>query len=286
MARHDWQEKVFGPMFQPRIRKTTLQSAVATAELVFHAAVRNVRKSHGNAVVGLIMNIFQTVLMVAVFYMMFALLGMRGAAIRGDYLLYIMSGIFVFMTHIKTVGAVVGCEGHASPMMKHSPMNTFVAVAAAALGALYQQFLSAVVVLYIYHAAFVPISFEDPAGMMGMFLLAWMSGVALGMVLQAAKPWWPEGIGMISQVYMRANMIFSGKMFVANMMPGHILVFFDWNPLFHIIDQGRGYIFLDYSPRYSSVTYPVLCTVAVLMIGLMGEFYTRKYASASWGAGK
>ena len=273
-------------MFRQQMRKSTLQSALATAEVVFHVAVRNVRKSHGNAVVGLIMNIFQTVLMVAVFYVMFSLLGMRGASIRGDYLLYIMSGVFVFMTHVKTVGAVVGCEGHASPMMKHSPMNTFVAVAAAALSALYQQVLSAAVVLYIYHAAFVPITFEDPVGIMSMFLLAWVSGLALGMVLQAAKPWWPEGIGMVAQVYMRANMIFSGKMFVANMMPGHVLVFFDWNPLFHIIDQGRGFIFLNYTPHYSSMAYPIYCTIAFLMIGLMAEFYTRKFASASWGAGK
>ena len=273
-------------MFQRELRTTTLQSAVATAEVIFHAAVRNVRKSHGNAVIGLLLNIFQTVLMIAVFYAMFALLGMRGSSIRGDYLLYIMSGIFVYMTHVKTMGAVVACEGHASPMMKHTPMNTFVAVAAAALGALYQQFLSAAVVLYVYHAAFVPITFEDPAGILSMFLLAWMSGLALGMVLQAAKPWWPEGISMISQVYTRASMIFSGKMFVANMMPGHVLVFFSWNPLFHIIDQGRGYIFLNYTPHYSNVAYPIWCTLAFLMVGLMGEFYTRKYASASWGAGK
>lgn len=273
-------------MFKREVRLTTLGSALAMAEVIFHAAVRNVRKSHGNAVVGLLLNIFQTVLMIAVFYLMFQLLGMRQTAIRGDFLLYLMSGIFVFMTHVKTLGAVVSSDGHASPMMKHAPVNTFVVVAAAALGALYQQTLSAAVVLYVYHAAFVPITIEDVSGTMGMFLLAWFSGLGLGMVLQAAKPWWPEGIGMLAQVYTRANMIFSGKMFVANMMPTHILAFFDWNPLFHIIDQGRGYIFLNYSPHYSDVAYPLYCTLAFIMIGLMGEFYTRKYASASWGAGK
>ena len=273
-------------MFQREVRSTTLGSALATAEVIFHAAVRNVRKSHGNAVVGLLMNIFQTVLMVSVFFVMFALLGMRGNAIRGDYLLYLMSGVFIFMTHVKTMGAVVGSDGHASPMMKHAPMNTFVVVAAAALGALYQQTLSAAVVLYVYHAAFVPITFEDPSGTLAMFLLAWISGVGVGMVMQAAKPWWPEGIGLISQVYTRANMIFSGKMFVANMMPTHILAYFQWNPLFHIIDQARGDIFLNYTPHFSNVAYPVWCTLAFLMIGLMGEFYTRKYASASWSAGK
>jgi hypothetical protein len=30
----------------------------------------------------------------------------------------------------------------------------------------------------------------------------------------------------------------------------------------------------------------VWMTLLFLMLGLMGEFYTRKYASASWGAGK
>jgi ABC-type polysaccharide/polyol phosphate export permease len=87
-------------------------------------------------------------------------------------------------------------------------------------------------------------------------------------------------------VYQRANMIASGKMLVANATPTSILRIFDWNPLFHTIDQGRGFIFLNYHPRYSSIEYPVIVTAVCLMIGLMGEYYTRKNASLSWGAGK
>jgi ABC-type polysaccharide/polyol phosphate export permease len=272
-------------MFHREIRRTPLQSFFALAELVFHSAVRSVRKTHGNAVIGLMLNIFQTVLLIVVFYLMLSLLGVRANAIRGNFVLYIMSGVFVFMTHTKAMGAVAGSEGPTSPMMKHSPMNTVVAVASAALGALYLQLLSAIVVLFVYHAAFTPITIHDPVGTLAMLLLAWGSGVAIGMVVQAAKPWWPEGVGMISSIYSRANMIFSGKMFVANAVPG-ILHFFDWNPLFHIIDQCRGFAFINYHPNFSSISYPLWCTGAFLMIGLMGEFYTRKYASASWGAGK
>jgi ABC-type polysaccharide/polyol phosphate export permease len=65
-----------------------------------------------------------------------------------------------------------------------------------------------------------------------------------------------------------------------------MLVMFDWNPLFHCIDQARGFVFINYNPHYSSVSYPVYVTIALIMIGLMGEFYTRRHASASWGAGK
>jgi ABC-type polysaccharide/polyol phosphate export permease len=224
--------------------------------------------------------------MVLVFYFTFTLLGMRGAALRGDFLLYVMSGVFMFMTHIKALGAVSGAEGPTSPMMKHSPMNTAVSIAAAALGALYLQVLSAGVVLYVYHAAFNPITIHQPVETVGMLLLAWASGVSIGMILAAARPWAPDAMRIIGSIYMRANMIFSGKMFLANLMPGYMLWLFDWNPLFHVVDQTRGFVFLNYSPHYTSVTYPIYVTLTLAMIGLMAEFYTRKYASASWSAGK
>jgi ABC-type polysaccharide/polyol phosphate export permease len=271
-------------MFRTEVRKTTASSAFAMLELIFHAAVRSVRKNHGNAVLGLVMNMMQTVLLVVVFYIMFSVLKMRGSAIRGDFLLYVMSGIFMFMTHTKALGAVVSADGPTSAMMKHSPMNPIISIAAAALGSLYLQFLSAASVLYIYHAAFTPITINDWQGMMGMFLLSWGSGVAIGMIFKAATPWQPELFGILSQVYSRANMIASGKMFVANSMPTHILAYFWWNPLFHTIDQGRGFVFANYHPRYSSITYPVIVMFVCIVIGLMGEFYTRKYASASWSA--
>lgn len=273
-------------MFRPEVRKTQARTAFGLLELIFHASVRNVRKTHGNAIIGLLLNMTQTILLVAVFFFMFDVLGLRRNAIRGDFLLYIMSGVFMFFTHTKAMGAVVGSEGPTSPMMKHAPMNTVIAISAAALSALYIQVLSAAVVLYIYHAAFVPITIYDWTGTIGMLLLSWASGVAIGMVFLGAKPWAPEAVGLVAQIYQRANMIASGKMFVANTLPGYMLAMFDWNPLFHTIDQARGFIFINYNPHYSSISYAVKVTLVCLMIGLMGEFFTRRRASLSWTARK
>jgi ABC-type polysaccharide/polyol phosphate export permease len=273
-------------MFRPQIRRTRAGGALEILELIYHSAVRKVRKTHGNAMIGLLLNIVQTVLLVAVFYIMFELLGLRGNAIRGDFLLYIMSGVFLYFTHTKAVGAVAGADGPTSPMMKHAPMNTIIAISGAALSALYIQVLSGAVVLFVYHAAFTPVTIDNPVGALAMLLLAWLSGVSVGMILYAAKPWAPEVVGIITQTYQRLNMIASGKMFVANTMPGYLLAFFDWNPLFHCIDQARGFIFVNYYPHFSSISYPIYVTLACLMVGLMGEFYTRRHASLSWGARK
>ncbi|GGE15554.1 ABC-type polysaccharide/polyol phosphate export permease [Gemmobacter megaterium] len=273
-------------MFHIEKRRTRVSGAFELLELIFHAAVRNVRKSHGNAVLGLLINIFQTVLMVGVFYIMFDLLNLRRLAIRGDFLLYVMSGVFLFMTHTKTVGAVSNAEGPTSPMMKHAPMNTIVAIAGAALSALYLQLLSAALVLYFYHAAIKPLEIFHPVGVMGVFLMSWFTGVAIGMVLLAARPWAPDLVGMVTLIYQRVNMIASGKMFVVNMLPGWMIALFDWNPLFHCIDQARGEMFLNYTPHHTSMSYPFYVALSCLMIGLMAEFYTRRHASVSWGAGR
>ena len=273
-------------MFRPQVRKSGFQTALSILELIYHATVRSVRKSHGNALVGLLTSMMQTVMLVAIFFVMYDILGLRGNAIRGDFLLYIMSGIFLFLTHNKAVGAVMGSEGPASAMMNHAPMNTTIAITSAAIGSLYIQVLSLVVILFVYHVAFGPITIMDPAGAFGMVLIAWFSGVAVGMVFLAIKPWFPTFVGIASQVYTRANMIASGKMFVANTLPGYMLAMFDWNPLFHAIDQARGFVFLNYNPHYSSVSYPLYVSMVLIIIGMMGEFYTRNQVSASWGAGR
>lgn len=271
-------------MFQTRKPQSGIGSAFAMFEVIYHSVVRSVRKAHNNAFMAIGMNMLQVVIFVLAFYVMFSVLGLRGAAIRGDFLLYIMTGIFLYMTHTKTLGAVVGSEGPASPMMLHAPMNTIVSICSAALGALYIQLLSLFMILFIYHVAFTPFEIEDPFSAFAMLMLAWFTGAALGLVLLAIKPWFPTFVSVFTQIYQRANMIASGKMFVANTLPGFMLAMFDWNPLFHTIDQARGYTFINYNPRYSSWEYAFWVGVVLLMVGLMGEFYTRRHASISWGA--
>lgn len=272
-------------MFQSTRKPTGgFRSAIAMAELVYHSVVRSVRKQHNNAFVAIFTNMLQAIMFVAAFYIMFSILGMRSAALRGDFLVYIMSGIFLYLTHTKALGAVAGSEGPASPMMQHAPMNTIIAIASAAVGALYIQVLSLFVILFAYHVAWTPLEIDQPIAAFGMLLVAWFTGCALGLVLLALKPWFPTVVSMFSMVYQRANMIASGKMFVANTLPSFMLAMFDWNPLFHVIDQARGFAFINYNPRYTNWEYAMWVGLAFVVIGLMGEFYTRRHASLSWNA--
>ena len=169
-------------------------------------------------------------------------------------------------------------------MMQHAPMNTFIAIFSAALGALYIQTLTMIVMLGVYFLAFERFTLQDPAGCLGMFMLAWLSGVGVEMVFLAAKPWAPNLVGIVSSIYQRINMFASGKMFVANTLPGFMISMFAWNPLFHVIDQTRGYAFVNYVPQNSNWLYPLAISLALIMGGLIAEAHTRKHASASWNS--
>lgn len=253
-----------------------------TLELIYHAGVRSMRKTHHNAVLGLVMAIVQALMMLLVMYFMMSLFGLRRVAVRGDFMLYVMSGVFMFMTHIKAIGAVASADGPTSAMMMHAPMNPIISIMGAALGSLYQQTLAAAVILFVYDAVWNPITIDEPVGMLGMFLLSWFAGIGIGMIFLSARPWQPEAVGIIKTLYQRANVIASGKMVLANNLAPNRRDWFDWNPLFHTIDQARGFIFLNYAPRFTDYRYAIYFAMVCIMIGLMAEFFTRQYASASW----
>jgi ABC-type polysaccharide/polyol phosphate export permease len=274
-------------MFEKSAPTSRTTSAISILELIYHSTVRNIRKKHGNAVLSIGISVFQSLLFVLFFYVMFSIMGLKGLALRGDFVIFLLTGIFLFMTHNKAVAAVLGSEGPTSAMMQHAPMTTFVSIVSSMLSILYTQVLAIVIILFVYDVALNPYVLSevvDPMPVIGMLLLAWFSGGTVGLVFLAMKPWFPTFTTMASTMYKRANMIASGKMFVANSLPSFMISMFDWNPLFHTIDQARGYAFINYVPRNSNWEYVVYLSLTLLMIGLMGEFYTRKHASVSWSA--
>ena len=273
-------------MFDQRRTHSTLSLAMNMLELTFHAASRKVRSSHRNAVLAILLVVLQSMMFLAAFYVMFSVLGQRTIALRGDFMLYLLTGIFAYLTHIKAVQQIMKSENSTSSMMQHAPMNTLVAILSSALSCLYTQTVSLMVLLLIMHTFFTPLDIHYWPGGLMMFLLSWATGCVIGLVLMALQPWAPDVVTIVQLVYVRANMIASGKMFVANMMPTSLIAFFDWNPLFHVIDQARGFTFVNYFPHHTNWEYPLYFTLVTLVLGFMAEAYTRKHASASWSMGR
>lgn len=264
-------------MFEVINRRTKARTAFQLLELMFHFTVREMGENKRNPAYALVANIAQTIAFVSVFYFLFSLAGMRGGApIRGDMVLFLLSGVFLFLTHIKTLSSVSGASSPGTGMMLHAPMTTAVSLAAQALASLYIQFMTIVIMLVVYELLTGRVEIDRPVGAFAMFLMAWFSGVCFGVLLYAIKTAFPKVGFPLKNIYRRMNMVFSGKMTPANTLPASIYPMFAWNPLFHILDEGRGYVFLNYTAHRADVKYALICSLVALFLGLLGEFYNRQ----------
>ncbi|MBV1862867.1 MAG: ABC transporter permease [Rhodobacteraceae bacterium] len=261
----------------------TFMGFVEFSTLVYHSIVRDVRKGKGNAMQALILEVLQSAIIVIFFYVMIEFLGMRGVAVRGSFILYVLSGVFLYLTHNKAISAVGGGSA-TNPMLKHAPVSTLMIIVSGALSSLYIQLLAIFVVTFVANVLIDPFTVYNMKLVFFCLFLAWSSGVAIGLVFLSLKPFFPETIKIISTIYRRANMIFSGKMFLANTIPSTMLPFFSWNPLFHTIDQSRGAAFVNYTPHVTNLWYPAAVTAIFVLIGMMLEHWSRKYVSESWSS--
>lgn len=233
------------------------------------AILRDIRRTHVNAVAAVLMEMAQIAALLGGFMLLTHVMSFGGTPIRGDMLIYLMTGIFVFQVHTRTMMAVFRAETRGSQIMNHKPLSSAITVAAAALGSLYLQVISAAAILAGYHFGWSAIELEDPVGLASAFFLAWALGVAMGLACLSLKSVFPSSAGLMAQLYSRANMLASGQMFVANALPSAWLVWFSWNPLFHIIDQARGFAFQNYEPWFTSFAYPAIATGILLLSSII-----------------
>ena len=263
---------------EQRPRNSLFMEVMTFLELLYYTTVRDVRSETGNAALGLLIAVIRTVTLVFVFYILFEVVGMRGIALRGDFFLFLLGGVLLFFMHNGTIGKTIQAGSQVSPMMMHAPMTAVLRIMAANLSVLYIYTLSILIILVGTWVVTGELEIHRPGQTILPFLLAWASGIAIGLIFLLIKPFMPNMMKTISTVYMRANLITSGKFFVANMLPEKVLPFFDWNPLFHTIDQTRGALFVNYVPHNTSLTYPLL----FVAVGGVIEGSSRWAVSKSW----
>ncbi|MEY8801968.1 ABC transporter permease [Leisingera sp. XS_AS12] len=255
--------------------------AVSAAGRLHNATAAEVARGHDHLLLSIAANVAQTLILVGVFYLFSILTGFGTAMVRGDLLIYLITGVCMFNLHIRAMGAVlsggrIGAQNDAA----HPGL------AASALACLYVQAYSIAIVAGAYHVFIKSFSIDDAAGLAIAFILCWLSGVGAGLIFLSAKGVFPRLSALAAQAYSRFNMIGSGQMFVANMLPAHVLVYFKWNPLFHLIDQARGFAFLNYSPWFSNMWYPAAATGVLLVVGLLARNSSAGQGAASAGPGK
>jgi len=260
--------------------RSIVWAALEFIALIFHCVVREVRMQSGSATLGILKEVTTIGLFMLFFYMLSVFMG-RGAAIRGDLMMFLLTGVALFLIHIKAIASTQSASNATSAEMQHAPMTVILSILAKAFGGLYLQVVAVSIVVAVLWIFGTDFSIQSPKKLVLPVFFTWASGISVGLVIMMLMPVIPGIMKPFSQLYRRAQMITSGKFLPAAYMPGALIGYFDWNPLFHTIDQARLATFVNYNREVSSMSYPIWFTVVALLIGLMGEFWSRKNLSKS-----
>ena len=262
---------------QREVKQSLLVSLQAFLSLVYALTVRDLRVQQRNAALGILFAIATPIVTCLVFYVIIRLLKQSSATpIRGDDLTYLLSGFMVFFLHTATVGGVAGAI--MPSMMPHQRATPFLFVCVKAFASLYTHMAAfAVILLFNYLIRGV---WEMDHALLAIFtvLTAWLYGIGLGMILLALQRY-VSWANLVKIAYMRIMFFTSGKFFVGNTAPMREM--YDWNPLFHIIDQMRSAVFLNYTAKTTSLSYAWTWVFIVLVLGFLCESYVRRNYSMS-----
>lgn len=257
-------------------RQSFLISLQAFLSLVYAMTVRELRIVQRNAALGIVLAIATPLATCLVFYLMMELFKARSAPVRGDDLTFLLTGFLIFFLHINTAGQV--SQAVVPSMMPHQRATPFLFICVKASAAGYNNVLAIVAILvgnYLLRGIW---EMQQPLWVIVTVLIAWLYGIGLGMVFLALQRYfsWARALRTF---YVRVMFFTSGKFFLGNNAPYR--EFYDWNPLFHIIDQMRSATFTNYTAHTTSLIYPLAFCFATLVLGFLGESYVRRHYSVS-----
>ena len=245
--------------------------------LVYALTVRDLRVQSRGAAMGILIAIATPVVSCLVFYALLQFLrqGMT-TPIRGDDLTFMLTGFMIFFMHIAAMSQVAGAINPL--LMPHQKATPFLFICVKAFAVLYNHAMALVLVLLLNYLIRGVWEMDHALMAIGVLMLAWLYGVGLGMItlaLQRYLSW----AGLVRIAYIRIMFFTSGKFFVGNTAP--MREYYDWNPLFHIIDLTRSAVFLNYTAHTTSVSYVLAWTFAALTLGFLCEAYVRRNYSVS-----
>lgn len=260
------------------VKQSFLVATVAFITLVYSLVVRDLRTEHKNAALGILISVAQPLIAGLIFYLFIKMMGSGAGQVRGDNMTFVLIGFVIFFMHIRTVTAVTGALRE--DMLNHQRLSPFLLVSVKAISAAYKLILAMLILLAMNYLLRDVYEMQDPLKFIVVIFWCWLGGVAVGIIFLAAVRYLTWG-GLLQTAYIRIMFFTSGKFFVANGMPGFLRPYMDWNPLFHLLDQGRSAAFLNYTARTTNMEYPILVYLSVLVIAMLIEHYVRTNYSQS-----
>ncbi|WP_398471784.1 ABC transporter permease [Tardiphaga sp.] len=254
----------------------TLREAAATQLRVIAALfLRELRTRYGDSRLGYLWVLVEMGIHIGFLAIVFQFT-MKGKPPIGDsFFFFYFTGLIPYLLFVHTSEQVGHAIQRNKSMLQLPLVTNLNAIAACGLLELCTELVVAIVFIAGFLAAGIDAIPKSLGGAAGAILVCWLLGMGLGIInaiMNVFSHAWHQVFGGVQ----RLLYFCSGIFYVPGMMPEWLRDIFAWNPLLHCVDWFRSSFFQAYEPRWLSISYPIVCCLVLIAIGLGLEAALRR----------
>lgn len=248
---------------------TEVKRALVVQLRVIHALMlRETKTRYGKHKLGYLWALFEPVLQVLVFVMIFTMGGHK--TVSGmPLILFILTGVTPFLLFRNTMQQGLNAIDANRALLTFPQVKTFDLIVARALLEVATMIVVSVILLLAVAAMDMPVKIENPLLVIAALLLLALTGFGLGMTFASLTPLFPSINQIVQAVLGRPLFFTSGLFFTAEVIPQYGRDILLINPLLHMIEMLRSAFFYEFQSDYASPSYAVATTLVCVCTGLV-----------------
>lgn len=248
---------------------TDVKQALVVQFRVIHALMlRETKTRYGRHKLGYLWALFEPVLQVLVFVIMFTMGGHK--TVSGmPLVLFILTGVTPFILFRNTMQQGMNAIDANRALLTFPQVKTFDLIVARALLEIATLIVVSVILLLGLAAMNISVKIENPLRVIAALMLLATTGFGLGMAFASLTPLFPSMNQIMQAVLGRPLFFTSGLFFTAEVIPepGRDLLLL--NPILHMIEMLRSAFFYEFHSDYARPGYAVMTALVCVCAGLV-----------------
>ncbi len=238
--------------------------------------LREMTARHGESRLGYLLSLIAPILFIS---LIFAMMGLRGRLSVSTYpqVLFLLTGWPMWIAFRAVFDRAANTGSRNSPLMMFPQITQLDLIFAAIILEAATNLVVFLLVVALAMVVFKPPFPDDPVGVLLCYGGCVWLGAGVGMGFCAVERIFPI-INNFMRPLIRVGMWISGTAFMAGSMPGWLLPYLSWNPIFHCVEGARELWYGVYQSPIFDPGYIIAVGFCVTTAGLVLERVSRRFA--------
>jgi capsular polysaccharide transport system permease protein len=245
------------------------------ARVIWALLMRDMRTRYGQYNLGYLWAIFLPLSFIITITIIFSFIGRRNA--HGVPMeIQMLSGAVLYFGFLSTKTQIMSAYNSNKAIFVYPMIHIIDIIISKSIIEYATYVMVLIILLSMFWVMGVPESYvDDPLKFAFYGLLSILMGISFGHIMSCIMLWFPSA-AFLNTVITRVMFFTSGVWFLLSDIPNEWRTYILYNPMAHIIDQGRGAFISAYTAPDSSLSYIIEWLIGLTVIAIILDLFSRR----------